>query len=77
MLTCKQLNDSATRYLEGDYGLKDKISFWIHLSMCVHCRRYLKQFKLAIATVRLMVCIKEPDEKEIDYIVDQLKSIRA
>jgi len=52
MLSCKQLNEQASRYLDGELGLPQKLAFWMHLSICVHCRRYLRQFKLTIATLK-------------------------
>lgn len=73
MLNCKQLNEGATRFLENEYGFFEKVSFWMHLVICVHCRRYIKQLKLAVETVRLMSRFSEPSAEEIDTLVSRLK----
>lgn len=74
MLSCKQLNERATPYLEGDYNFVQKMSFWMHLAMCVHCRRYIRQLKLAIYTVQLMSRFREPSEAEIEALVTRFRS---
>lgn len=48
MLTCKQLTELVTDYLEGRLSLVDRLRFQLHIGMCRHCRAYLRQMKLAI-----------------------------
>ena len=45
MLTCKEVTEIITDYLEGKMSFVDKIRFHMHLGMCRHCREYLKQMK--------------------------------
>ena len=58
MLTCQQLTEVVTEYLEGRMPFTRRMSFWMHVSMCGNCRRYLRQMKLTVKTLGAMP--KEP-----------------
>lgn len=51
MLTCRQLTELATDHVEGATPLGQRISVWMHLAMCKHCREYLRQYRQTIATL--------------------------
>ncbi len=51
MLSCKQLTELVTDYLEGKMSFGDRLRFQMHLGMCKHCRAYLRQMKLTIETL--------------------------
>ena len=51
MLTCQQMTELVTEYLEGKLSLWQRMKFQMHLGMCRHCRAYLRQMKLTIATM--------------------------
>ncbi len=51
MLTCKQMVELITDYLEGRLSLGDKLLFQVHLGGCRHCRAYLKQMKSTLQTL--------------------------
>jgi len=51
MLSCKQLTELVTDYLEGKMSLGERLRFQMHLGMCKHCRAYLRQMKLTIETL--------------------------
>ncbi len=57
MLTCRELTELVTDYLEGRLGLRERLRFEFHLGMCRHCRAYLRQMKDTIETLGRM-----PDE---------------
>lgn len=50
MLSCKELTELVTDYLEGRLPFWQRMSFQLHLGMCGHCRAYLRQMRLAIRT---------------------------
>ncbi len=54
MLTCKELTEIVTDYLEGRMPFGKRMSFWLHISMCKHCREYIRQMKLTVATLGKM-----------------------
>lgn len=48
MLTCRELTELVTDYLEGAMSLGDRLRFQFHLGMCKHCRAYLRQMRQTI-----------------------------
>lgn len=64
MLTCQQLTELITEYLEGRMSLWRRAQFQMHLGMCRHCRAYLKQMKVTTQTLgRLPSAPIPPDIK--------------
>jgi anti-sigma factor RsiW len=58
MLTCRQITQLVTDYVEGALSLKDRLRFQLHLGMCRHCRAYVRQMKL---TARALRRLPEPE----------------
>ena len=50
-LTCQQVAEAVTDYLEGALSFVDRLRFHMHLGMCVGCRNYLRQMKYTIQTL--------------------------
>lgn len=48
MLTCRELTELVTDYLEGQLSLGQRLRFQLHLGMCRHCRGYLKHMRNTI-----------------------------
>lgn len=51
MLTCRELTELVTDYLEDRLSFMDRLRFRMHLGMCRHCRAYLDQMKQTIRTL--------------------------
>jgi predicted anti-sigma-YlaC factor YlaD len=51
MMTCKELTELVTDYLEGRMSLWRRVQFQLHLGMCGHCRAYLVQMRSTIQAV--------------------------
>jgi anti-sigma factor RsiW len=49
-LTCAELVELVTDYLEGQLSEGDRRRFDEHLATCADCRAYVEQMRLAIAT---------------------------
>jgi predicted anti-sigma-YlaC factor YlaD len=58
MLTCQELTELVTEYLEGRQSLIERLRFEVHLGMCRHCRAYLRQMK---HTVRALGRLSEDE----------------
>ena len=43
MLTCKEITELATDYVEGETPFGQRVSVWMHLAMCKACKRYVRQ----------------------------------
>ena len=66
MLTCRELTEIVTDYLEGRLSLVERLSFEMHVGMCGHCRAYLRQMKQTIRTLGTLC------EEDIPQDVSQL-----
>lgn len=64
MLTCKQLVEKASEYVDGDLTRWQRFKLSAHIFMCVHCKRYILQLKQTITMVS-----KLPD-KELDKDIE-------
>lgn len=51
MLTCKELTELVTEYLEGRMPFGSRVRFQLHVGMCRHCRAYLSQMKTTVQAV--------------------------
>ena len=49
-LTCRDLVELVTDYLEGSLSRRDRARFDAHLAGCANCTEYVKQFR---ETIRL------------------------
>lgn len=67
MLTCKELTELVTDYLEGRMPFMQQVSFHLHLGMCDRCRAYLRQMKMTVKTLG-----KLPDEPIPAGVRDEL-----
>jgi anti-sigma factor RsiW len=50
-VTCQQLVEIVTAYLEGMLGAAERASFEAHLAVCEGCRAYLEQMRRTITAV--------------------------
>ncbi len=75
MITCKDVSDTASDYLEGPTTLLQRFSLRLHLIMCVKCRRYFRQLKLASGVAEKISAPFEPSDEEIESLVQKLKAL--
>lgn len=68
MLTCQQLTELVTDYVEGQLSLPDRVRFNLHIAMCRHCRAYVRDRKLAIKTLGSLPVEPIPDEVKEDLM---------
>jgi anti-sigma factor RsiW len=45
-LTCRQVVELVTEYLEGGLEVDERLAFERHVAVCPPCRGYLSQFRL-------------------------------
>jgi anti-sigma factor RsiW len=48
-LTCQELAELVTDYLEGVLPRRQRIRFRLHIAGCTNCRRYVAQMRVTIA----------------------------
>ena len=74
MLTCKDVGDTASDYLEGPTTFLQRFRLRAHLLLCVHCRRYFRQFELTSAVAKKITAPREPSDEEIESLLQKLKT---
>ncbi len=57
MLSCREITELVTEYVEGRLPLHDRLRFGLHIGTCRHCRTYLRQTRL---TARVLSRLPEP-----------------
>ncbi len=75
MPKCKNIAEHSSEYLDHNMPWWKRPGYWLHIAICVHCRRYINQLKLTIDTIS-----KSPDAvppsvstEEIQAIVEKMK----
>ena len=71
MLSCKDINEKANQYIDGELTIRLRLAVGFHLLMCVHCRRYVRQLVATINTLRQLPK-KECSNGQIEQIIDRL-----
>ena len=65
-MTCQQLTELITEYLEGRMSFWRRLQFQVHLGLCKACRVYLRQMKATIQTLgRLPEEVVPPEMREV------------
>lgn len=62
MLTCQQLVELVTAYLERELSLWDRVRFQMHIAMCPHCRNYVHQMSTTVDALGHVPEIDLPDD---------------
>ena len=68
MLSCKEITEIITDYLEGRMSFTDRMRFQMHVGMCKHCRAYLRQMKATIGSLGQL-----PDEPMPTDVRDEMR----
>ncbi len=61
-MTCQELVELVTDYLEGALDRPDHMRFEEHLQGCPHCVDYVEQIKIVAGTLRGFDEMQLPDE---------------
>jgi len=54
MLNCSEVTHIASDYLDKNMNWKDSCSMKMHITMCKHCRHFLRHLRLTIDCVHDM-----------------------
>ena len=73
MLSCKDITEHASAYLDKEISITTRFSMRLHLYMCMHCRRYMDQLQITIQTLGRMNTGKPVDKETEDNLVARFK----
>jgi anti-sigma factor RsiW len=72
-MSCQELVELVSDYLDGDLGRSDRARFEAHIRGCEHCTAYLEQMRLTImASGRLTEASLDPAAR--DALLDAFRS---
>ena len=66
-LSCREIADLITDYLEGALTFSQLIRFHMHLGLCFACRNFLKQMKYTVLTLHQL-----PSEPVSPHVKEEL-----
>lgn len=69
MLTCMQLVERSSDFLDARLSLRERLSVRLHLALCVNCRRFIRQMKVSQAVLRQLPDAAIP---ELDALLAKL-----
>ena len=80
MMKCKELSENAGDYLSGELPQGRRLAVFFHVTMCIHCRRYLCQLKISLESLRELaqergVLDAEQSAEEIEQTVKILMQV--
>jgi predicted anti-sigma-YlaC factor YlaD len=76
MLTCKEITELNTDYLEGKLSTLQSLKFRFHLARCQHCRAFIRQMK---AVIRLLAALvpEAPPEPVRDALLQEFRNWKS
>ena len=74
-LTCRELVELVTEYLDGSLSRRDRARFDGHIAGCPNCTAYLEQFR---ETIRLTgtLRVEDVDDAARDELLETFRSWR-
>lgn len=76
MLSCREVTEAASDYLEQELGSWARLQLRMHLAMCRHCRRYMRQLKAAIGLLR-HISVEAASSGTEELLLGKLRTSRA
>ena len=70
MLSCREVVDHADAYVAGELSRRQRFAMQLHLLMCRHCRRYVRQFNSLIKATPFMH--SKASDEEVAKIMERI-----
>lgn len=72
MLKCRDVAEQADFLLAGDLGFRQRLMLHLHLMMCRHCQRYLRQLRRLVRAIPYLH--GRASDEEIERVLRRLRS---
>lgn len=69
MLSCKQLVLHSSDFLDGQLKFRQCLAVRAHLAMCINCRRFIRQMRVA---QRVIQQLPEVEVSDLDALAERL-----
>ena len=77
MLTCRNIMEGGSDFIDGQMLSNKRIGFRIHLLLCSNCRRFMKNFRTTINYVKALPDRDQLSEEEINEIVQRIEQEKS
>lgn len=74
MLKCPDVVNTADQLLDGDMNRRQLLAIKMHLLMCSHCRRYVRQLRALLRAIPFMY--KKTSDTEVSKVMEHIHSYR-
>ncbi|MDT8427770.1 MAG: zf-HC2 domain-containing protein [Pseudomonadales bacterium] len=72
MLTCREINECGTDYIDKQLSLRKRLAVRMHLFLCNKCRSFMRQFRLSVSYFQAMPADENISDKEASEIADKI-----
>ncbi len=62
MLTCWEMSEMGSDIIDQELSFNSRMAVMMHIGMCRHCRRYIKQLNLTSGVLKTLSLPAEPEE---------------
>jgi len=76
VLTCRDVSERATDYMERAMPLRESLAMRLHLGLCGACRNYLGQMRMTAKLLRNRPLGSPPDRLS-EQLIEQARQGRA
>lgn len=77
MLTCKEITERVTDYVERELTWRDRLQYWMHLAICAACRQYVAQMQTTVAVLTRLGADVRTAHPPLDPVLrDALRAVR-
>ncbi len=70
MLKCREIVSNADQLLDQEMSRRQRLGMKMHLLMCRHCRRYVRQFSVLLRAVPFMH--SEASDAEVSQVMEHI-----
>lgn len=71
MLRCHDIVRRADDYLAGELSWRRRLALHMHLLMCVHCKRFVRQLRFLLRAIPFMH--PPAGDAEVDQVMTRLR----
>lgn len=71
MLSCKDVTEHTSNYLDKKMSVYQRMQFRLHIMMCKGCQRFVDQFKITVASIKGI----EPEPVRKDDVDRQVEAL--
>lgn len=75
MLKCREVVDDADQLINGDLNRRQRFAIGMHLLMCHHCRRYVRQLRALLQAIPFIH--GKANDAEVSQVMAHIRRHRA